>query len=35
LGLFTGWLDAALAPEGRAEAIKAGRLLKAHRVKVS
>ena len=30
LGLFTGWDDAPLAEEGRAEAIKAGKLLKAH-----
>ncbi|EGB05651.1 hypothetical protein AURANDRAFT_5637, partial [Aureococcus anophagefferens] len=30
LGLFTGWEDAGLAPEGRAEASLAGRLLRAH-----
>jgi hypothetical protein len=30
LGLFTGWDDAPLAPEGRAEAVAAGQLLKAH-----
>lgn len=30
LGLFTGWDDAPLAPEGRDEAIAAGQLLKAH-----
>ena len=30
LGLFTGWDDAPLAPEGRSEAVAAGQLLKAH-----
>jgi 2,3-bisphosphoglycerate-dependent phosphoglycerate mutase len=30
LGLFTGWEDAGLASEGRAEAKRAGQLLKAH-----
>lgn len=30
LGLFTGWEDAPLAPEGVAEATEAGRLLKQH-----
>jgi len=30
LGLFTGWEDVPLAPEGRAEAIAAGRLLARH-----
>jgi len=30
LGIFTGWDDAALAPEGRAEAAAAGRLLRSH-----
>ena len=30
LGLFTGWEDAGLAPEGRVEARAAGRLLRAH-----
>lgn len=30
LGLFTGWEDAPLAPEGVAEAAEAGRLLKLH-----
>jgi len=30
LGIFTGWDDAALAPEGRLEAKKAGKLLKLH-----
>ena len=30
LGLFTGWEDAPLAPEGREEAMAAGKLLKAH-----
>ena len=29
LGIFTGWADAALAPEGRAEAARAGKLLRA------
>eukprot|EP01041_Mallomonas_annulata_P032458 gene32458-54940_t len=32
LGLFTGWEDAPLAEEGREEARKAGKLLKAHGV---
>ena len=32
LGLFTGWEDAPLAPEGREEAKNAGLLLKAHGV---
>ena len=30
LGLFTGWEDAPLAPEGRVEAREAGKLLKMH-----
>ena len=30
LGIFTGWDDAPLAPEGRLEAKKAGKLLKLH-----
>jgi len=30
LGLFTGWEDASLAPEGRKEATEAGQLLAAH-----
>jgi 2,3-bisphosphoglycerate-dependent phosphoglycerate mutase len=30
LGLFTGWEDAPLAPEGRAEATAAGQLLRTH-----
>jgi bisphosphoglycerate-dependent phosphoglycerate mutase len=30
LGLFTGWEDATLAPEGRVEAREAGKLLKMH-----
>lgn len=30
LGIFTGWDDAPLAIEGRAEALRAGKLLKAH-----
>jgi len=30
LGLFTGWEDVSLAPEGRAEATKAGQLLARH-----
>lgn len=34
LGLFTGWEDAKLAPEGRAEAIAAGRMLARHGVAV-
>jgi 2,3-bisphosphoglycerate-dependent phosphoglycerate mutase len=34
LGLFTGWEDAKLAPEGRAEAIAAGRMLSRHGVAV-
>jgi len=32
LGLFTGWEDAPLAPEGRAEAREAGKLLKMHSI---
>jgi hypothetical protein len=32
LGLFTGWEDASLAEEGRAEAIHAGKLMQAHGV---
>lgn len=35
LGLFTGWEDAALSPEGRKEARTAGKLLKKHGFKVS
>jgi hypothetical protein len=35
LGLFTGWEDAALSPEGRKEARYAGKLLRRHGVKVS
>jgi hypothetical protein len=34
LGLFTGWEDAALSPEGRKEARYAGKLLRMHGVKV-
>ena len=34
LGLFTGWEDAALSPEGRKEARWAGKLLKKHGFKV-
>ena len=34
LGLFTGWEDAPLSPEGRAEASRAGALLAAHGVEV-
>lgn len=34
LGLFTGWEDALLAPEGRQEALNAGRLLRKHGVMV-
>ena len=34
LGLFTGWEDAQLAPEGRAEAAAAGALMRAHGVEV-
>jgi hypothetical protein len=34
LGLFTGWEDAALSPEGRKEARYAGKLLRRHGVKV-
>ena len=32
LGLFTGWDDAPLASEGRAEALSAGRILRQHNV---
>jgi len=34
LGLFTGWEDAGLAPEGRAEAEAAGELMAAHGIKL-
>lgn len=34
LGLFTGWEDASLSPEGRVEARIAGKLLRKHGVKV-
>lgn len=34
LGLFTGWEDAALAEEGREEAMNAGRVLRAHGIEV-
>lgn len=34
LGLFTGWEDAPLSPEGRAEASRAGALLAAHGVEI-
>jgi len=34
LGLFTGWADAQLAPEGRAEAAAAGALLAAHGIEI-
>ena len=34
LGLFTGWEDAPLAPEGRAEAAAAGTLMAAHGIKL-
>ena len=34
LGLFTGWEDAGLAREGRAEARRAGQLLSAHGFKI-
>jgi len=30
LGLFTGWQDAPLSPQGKREASEAGKLLKAH-----
>ena len=33
LGLFTGWEDVSLAPEGRAEATKAGQMLRRHGVR--
>jgi hypothetical protein len=34
LGLFTGWEDASLAPEGRDEARAAGKLLRQHNIEV-